>query len=900
MASNELSKLKEYLESEFSEKSKDHLVYPFVEKVFGKTWQKESRAQGADAYIPGRLIIELKTKTEDRISGLFQALHYGKKGLSFNSVCVVSYKFISVWNKAQLPKFVLELSESANSLDSPSSIGQKLSKKVNKSQIKEILNTSRFIIDAGDFDGLFSIEEKLAEFEDILKHIDSQRLQINPKNFIQKIDYLKSFFQRPMDAIHCFYTIANYWDETSTVPEAPPSKQNELNVNRNGGKYQSDSFIVSQIHHNAFRKFIESHYIFTNQEAGVEIDYYFSRFDEVISRLDPEYTRQHGIFFTDINLSKFALWFVHHYYEKRLSEKYVVFDPAAGSGNLVTSWRRNHLKHKIVSELQPDLLKIIERRMKMDNMHQKTGFTIVPKTSDNKGLNFLDKSAGEYFNEIKKVVGASGTKIDKPFAFLLNPPYKNTDENEKVRTEREAAYSIDNGIVSITGDDAGKERYVSFLAQILNLCKIQVKESPDSKPIILIFTPTSWLIPRPTYVKFRNEFDKYFKYEKGFLFIGNEFFKISGRFPITFTIWSWNYKKHSNNNNVILKDYSHVTSKQLNINWNQDAAKLNKILGTAIRGFKRVCLSKKRESIKDWCGQKMYDFKRNVTKEEKDLKIVGGLPLKDSRRENKKTYGILHSECIGFMDDSTPVRIKQKEDGRFFKKQGNAVWFRLDNDFKSLNKTRILNCPPDKYGYAAFDINSSQKTFSWFAISKALSAVYPVWANQMDLWKPNLKTKQTLKFYSLSFAFGLAENRCVVTKFEKDNPISENPEVFVYNPLCPLDENSFWCKVLDSEIKNKEASDLVDSIKTLYKLWNKNYSKGEAIENVGLKEEPYFKYFSYNDFLTPFSGLIQIKKYAEIHACIDLANQFEQIDVCKKKVKKELYDMLINDIKYFD
>lgn len=900
MASNELLKLKEYLESEFSEKSKDYLVYPFIEKVFRKTWQKESQAQGADVYIPGRLIIELKTKTEDCISGLFQALHYGKKGLSFNSLCVISYKFISVWNKAQLPKFVLELSESANSLDPPSSIGQKLSKKVNKSQIKEILNTSRFIIDPGDFDGLFSIEEKLAEFEDILKHIDSQRLQINSKNFIQKIDYLKKFFQTPMDAIHCFYTIANYWDETSTVPEAPPSKQNELNVNRSGGKYQSDSFIISKIYHNEFRKFVESHYIFTNQEAGVEIDYYFSRFDEVISRLDPEYTRQHGIFFTDINLSKFALWFVHHYYEKRLSEKYVVFDPAAGSGNLVTSWRRNHLKHKIVSELQPDLLKIIERRMKMDNMHQKTGFTIVPKTIDNKGLNFLDKSAEEYLNEIRKVVEANGTKIDKPFAFLLNPPYKNTDENEKIRTEREAAYFIDNSIISITGDDAGKERYISFLAQILNLCKIQVKESPNFKPMILIFTPTSWLIPRPTYVKFREEFDKYFKYEKGFLFTGKDFFKITGRFPITFTIWSWNYKKHGNNNYVILKDYSHRISNQLNINWNQDTSKLNQILGSVIRGSKKICLSEKRQSIKNWCGQSMYDFKRDKTKEEKNLKIVGGLPLKDSRRDNKKTYGILNSEYIGFMDDSTPVRIKQKEDRRFSKKQGNTVWFRLDNDFKSLNKTRILNGPPDKYGYAAFDLDSAQKTFSWFAITKALNGFYPLWANQMDLWKPNLMTKQTLKFYSLSFAFALAENRCVVTKFEKDNPISGNHEVFVHNSLCPIDENSFWCEVLDSEIKNKEASDLVDSIKTLYELWNKNYCKGETIENVGLKEESYFKYFSYKDFLTPFSGLIQIKKYAEIHGCIDLASQFEQIDVCKKKVKNELKDMLINDIKYFD
>ncbi|MBM4166354.1 MAG: hypothetical protein FJ218_05470 [Ignavibacteria bacterium] len=55
--------------------------------------------------------------------------------------------------------------------------------------------------------------------------------------------------------------------------------------------------------------------------------YYFSRFDEVITRIKPEYAKQHGIFFTDNNLSKFALWFVHEFFEERLSDKYIVLDP---------------------------------------------------------------------------------------------------------------------------------------------------------------------------------------------------------------------------------------------------------------------------------------------------------------------------------------------------------------------------------------------------------------------------------------------------------------------------------------------------------------------------------------------------------------------------------------------
>lgn len=97
---------------------------------------------------------------------------------------------------------------------------------------------------------------------------------------------------------------------------------------------------------------------------------------------------------------------------------------------------KNHLKHKIVSELQPDLLKTIERRMKQDEMHIQSGFTIIPKTSENRGLNFIDKSALEYLAEIERVLNEKNLKLDKPIAYLLNPPYKNTDENEEKELEK--------------------------------------------------------------------------------------------------------------------------------------------------------------------------------------------------------------------------------------------------------------------------------------------------------------------------------------------------------------------------------------------------------------------------------------------------------------------------------
>lgn len=314
-------------------------------------------------------------------------------------------------------------------------------------------------------------------------------------------------------------------------------------------------------------------------------DNYFSRFDEVISRLDPDYARQHGIFFTDHNLSKFAMWFVHERFEKNLSDKFIVFDPAGGSGNLITSldWR-GHMKHKIVSELQPDLLKVIERRMKVHEKHIGM-YTIIPKTVENKGLNFLDKSAQDYIKELGRVLTEKGLRIDKPLAFLLNPPYKNTDENVAAREQVEAEYVIDESILDLTGSDAGRERYLAFLGQILNIAKYQNTKYPTFKPILMIFTPTSWLIPRPTYVPFRKEFDKHFKFVNGFIITSNEFFEIEGKWPLAFTIWQYDYNANGNSNQIKLWDYTYLKKDDLAaVNWSARIGEIDDTIKQKIKG----------------------------------------------------------------------------------------------------------------------------------------------------------------------------------------------------------------------------------------------------------------------------------------------------------------------------
>ena len=488
--------------------------------------------------------------------------------------------------------------------------------------------------------------------------------------------------------------------------------------------------------------------------------------------------------------------------------------------------------------------------------------------------------------------------------FSLNPPYKNTDENQIVRADKEANYTIDESILQLTGEDAGKERYLAFLGQILNICKEQVRLYPQVQPIVMIFTPTSWLIPRQNFKEFRYYWDEHFMFHNGFLITSNEFFSLKGTWPLAFTMWAYNYNI-SYQNSVQLFDLTDLKKYQLNkVNWNLNDAELNFQLNDLLQNLKVIEYNNLKGSIKDSVKQKQYAFKRDPSKTEiSSNQIFGGLPLKDDKRINKKTYGTTNSLFVGFMDDNTPVRVNQDTTTRLSNKP-DRVWLQLRPTFIDTNLTKIQSGPQDKYGYCAYNLESAKLTCSWFAITKAVNAKYPRWVNQKDIWLPTIKPELADYWDALCFAFVLAENRCVVTKFERDNPVAGAPEVYVDNPLCPTNKESFWnttlAPALESLDKNSIARLLAEAITELYKYWNTNYCKGAILENVGLHNEPYFKYFSYPDFLTPYSGLIQIRKYAEQEGLHDILSRFEAISELTKKVKEELYTLLVVEFKYFE
>ena len=924
----EMKSLTQYLIDNSTENAKRPLLYPFFRKLYDDKFKIENDAKGADGYVEGVFILETKTDYSDWLSGFYQALHYHKQsGLVYQLVFVIARKFVGIWRVNQIPEHAFLLYHAASPMDAPNRVGKENARKTPQHVKKEIEETALYFIEPKRFDKilqkneaisfgfdgknnfpLFGIDFLWYEVKKILTETNAGRIQIDTQNFINQIELLKEFFDHPIEAVHAFYTLIAYWDVTSTL--AVNDYTGEVQLVGFKGRKLSDPIAIKPSILKRFKRFVENRYIFTNEGSGLTVDYYFSRFDEVMSRIDPEYVKQHGIFFTDVNLSRFALWFAKRILGEQVNDLYIFFDPAGGSGNLISSWRGKQ-KHKIISELQPDLLRIIERRMRIDPYHIETGFTIIPKTSENKGLNFLDCDAAHYVAELEKELKLKNLSIDKPFAFLLNPPYKNTDENESARENADANYTIHPSILELTGEDAGKERYLAFLGQILNIARHQTQKREGCEPVVMIFTPTSWLIPRPTYVPFRKTWDSQFSYLDGFIITSNEFFKLKGKWPLAFTVWKY-HPEENRDNRVGVYDLTEMTSARFShVNWAMDDNEVNFQLGVDFENTPKVVFGNERIDIRETIPeieingvgkrQTRYDFSR-AKKTDEFNQLVSGFPLNNENRHFKlrRTCGSPNGGFIGFMDDNTPVRLRQESLHRL-SNLPDRVWLRLDTDFKGINKSKVFNGPQDNRAYCAYSIDSAKSLFTWFVITKSSNGRYPGWANQLDIWIPEIPQELEATWYAHCFAFVLAENRCVVTKFEANNPVAGAPEVFVDNPLCPTNSATFWSTTLDSHITRDHgaAFDLVMAIKNLYKFWNLNYCKGQYLYNTGLHDEPYFRYFSYPDFLTPCSGLIQIRKYAEIHYLEDLQKMFINISVLTKKVREELYRMLADKAGYF-
>lgn len=634
-----------------SERNED-LALSYFRKLYPDTFCRQNDACGADGYVPGDFVLELKGGKDDWFEALFQGLAYQNKGLSFSLVVVACSDFLAIWSIEKLPDRIRDdvLEQQGKA---PNKIGKELAKKY-KDEKKKILQLAiwhrpeltspLFLSNSGSFD------TAIDNFEKTLRAAKKLRLSITLKNFVDKLGEMKEFFDphQPIKTVRAFYSmIYGPWDEAASV-NLNPRYDDQATL---AGVPITDLIPKKR---RAFKDFVDKHVISLRDDENP--DDFFSRFDEAIDKVDSDFRRKHGIYFTSLHLSKLAMWFVKKHIPE-LGRNYLVIDPACGSGNLVTNWKSPlELRHKVVSELEPELLYAVENRMKGDQWHNGK-FTVVPKTAENRGLNFLDCSAREYIDVLKVYLSDKGLRPDKPIAFLCNPPYRSDDDQAAAPIN----YRVHDSILQLTGTDASSERYTCFLAQMNLICAEAEDSGFPGDSVLLLFTKAAWLNQRSAMEQIRREMLGSFDFAGGFLVNSKEFFSVKVQFPVAFTIWFHRGKESGLNPDrpVTLYDLSWLKRPELvNIDW-QDQSKVEAACAAIFEDSRAqsVAVGLTRERLKDWSGQTMVEFKRNRRKNETDNKTAGGLPRGDRRRfENKKTYG----EC----DESEVANRPRSESNR--------------------------------------------------------------------------------------------------------------------------------------------------------------------------------------------------------------------------------------------
>ncbi|MEI7586194.1 hypothetical protein [Runella sp.] len=179
----ELNGIRHYLKSDDNEDAKRPLLYPLFRKLFGEKFKIESAAQNADGYVEGQLIVEAKTAATDWLSGFYQAFHYAKKGLTFSTICVITKDFLGVWEINQLPEAVTIFAHNTEAHKAANDAGRENARRTPKVLQNEILDTALFKITPQDIRREeFSYIRSSYFFLNVLKNLDSERIQINPNS----------------------------------------------------------------------------------------------------------------------------------------------------------------------------------------------------------------------------------------------------------------------------------------------------------------------------------------------------------------------------------------------------------------------------------------------------------------------------------------------------------------------------------------------------------------------------------------------------------------------------------------------------------------------------------------------------------------------------------------------
>ena len=235
-------------------------------------------------------------------------------------------------------------------------------------------------------------------------------------------------------------------------------------------------------------------------------------------------TRRQGVFYTPQYWAEEAHKFLAGHLGPSWEEECLVWDPAAGSGNLT---RGHTFSNLILSTLEFEDIPLLGAQQGLSFQYD----FLNPGEEDAFGL--LEAPENKLPEEVSiRLRQAAGQ--GKRLVFFMNPPYAAVGN---ARKEGDYKVGVSHTVVGsrmreLNFDAGTRQLYLQFLFQ----CSQLAFEFGFKQHTIACFSKHSFLCSS-AYKPFRDWWYKRYKYQGGFLFPAEAFAEVSARWGVAFTVW---------------------------------------------------------------------------------------------------------------------------------------------------------------------------------------------------------------------------------------------------------------------------------------------------------------------------------------------------------------------------
>jgi hypothetical protein len=252
-----------------TEKANEDLALAYFRQLFGEAFTRQRDAKHSDGYVPGLFVLELKGRTNNWLSGLFQGLAYKNRELHFSQIVVAARNFLGIWRVEDLPLKIRE--ELTGETGAPSSVGPLYAAKY-AGMKNELLK--RAVWNGSDlFTPLFQSQidlvlNKLDQFEKTLREGRKVRQRITVRNFPTLLKEMTQYFDasQPIKTVRGFYSMLHAWSDFS-IMNISQKAEDQATI---GGELITNLVPGKRLE---FKEFVESRYVAVDSQ-GSHDDYF--------------------------------------------------------------------------------------------------------------------------------------------------------------------------------------------------------------------------------------------------------------------------------------------------------------------------------------------------------------------------------------------------------------------------------------------------------------------------------------------------------------------------------------------------------------------------------------------------------------------------------------------------